>query len=178
MRINANRHSRPPNACFAGRLSVHAFRDSARFWRYSALSVFDSSKEQLTGRIMYNVHALEKGLAQSENWSPGRGARRSGTSTMRWSCTRGRATIVQSSRFCRGGDPRRYTERHYGLEESIGFLTSIVDPLFLGGEASGGCRSRRHQDRAEGRQSTECAKGFAELAQGRPECSCVLRRSD
>lgn len=47
--------------------------DLARFARHAALSSFDRDADRLTARIIYNVHALEKGLARNHDLRPGFG---------------------------------------------------------------------------------------------------------
>ncbi len=60
MKVNASRFVQAlKRVAQAGRLFVHSMRDDWRFWRYAALSSFDSRYEQIVARIMYNVHALE-----------------------------------------------------------------------------------------------------------------------
>ncbi|HEX9643386.1 MAG TPA: hypothetical protein VGC11_05230, partial [Acidimicrobiia bacterium] len=49
------------------RLRYLARQDIARFSRTAPLSMFDGLYEQVTSRIMYNVHALEKGLARNRD---------------------------------------------------------------------------------------------------------------
>ena len=44
------------------RLRYLAHKDVARFSRTASFSIFDGGYEQVVSRIMYNVHALEKGL--------------------------------------------------------------------------------------------------------------------
>lgn len=169
MKINA---SWPKQACKrqiqAGRLAFHALRDTVRFWRHAALSPFDSSYEQLVARIMYNVHALEKGLAQATDWQPGRGRtalqnlndalavyRQCGFDETSFAFTEGLAII------------QRYVERHAEHPDAIALLRSIVDPAFLsppipGRYTTAGVKVVRRADKAE-----NATKGFYELSQGR-----------
>ncbi|KRA25695.1 hypothetical protein ASD65_15640 [Microbacterium sp. Root61] len=169
MKINA---SRPKQAAKrvaqAGRLSVHAFRDNARFWRYSALSTYDSGYEQLVGRIMYNVHALEKGLAQTDDWRPGRGRKALRNLNDALVVYTQRGFDESSFAFTQGlSILQRYRERHATHEDAIGFLAEIVDPAFLtppsaASYGAAGVKSVRRADKA-----SNATKGFFDLAQGR-----------
>lgn len=50
-----------------GRLAYLTGIDVLRFARHAPMSALDSSYDQLVSRIMYNVHALEKGLARTQD---------------------------------------------------------------------------------------------------------------
>ena len=74
LKLNANRAGQwAKRVAQAGRLLYHVSGDAFRFWRYASLSAFDAGYDQVCARIVYNVHALEKGLAQTDGWVAGRG---------------------------------------------------------------------------------------------------------
>lgn len=50
-----------------GRLAYLTAIDVLRFSRHAPMSALDSSYDQLVSRIVYNVHALEKGLARTHD---------------------------------------------------------------------------------------------------------------
>jgi nitroreductase len=169
MTMNASRSRQAlKRVAQGGRLAVHASRDNLRFWRFSALSVYDARYEQLNGRIMYNVHALEKGLAQTEGWRPGRGRKalknlndamvvysRHGYDETAYAFSQGLAIL------------QRYRERHADQLEKISFLAEIIDPAILHPRqdveyAGGGVKTVRKSDKVN-----NSAKGFYDLAQGR-----------
>ena len=45
------------------RLRYLAHKDVSRFSRTASFSIFDDGYEQVVSRIMYHVHAIEKGLS-------------------------------------------------------------------------------------------------------------------
>lgn len=124
--------------------------------------------EQVHARIMYNVHALEKGLAQVDAWTPGRGRDAlknlndalvvyisNGYDQSAFSFVEG-VSIIQ-----------RYLERHAQHPSSIEFLHEIIDPCLLRPSRpeafdSAGVKTVYRDDKAG-----NSMKGFYELAQGR-----------
>ncbi|KAA9159719.1 nitroreductase family protein [Microbacterium lushaniae] len=169
MKINASRPKQSAKRLAqAGRLTVHAVRDNVRFWRYSALSVFDDRYEQLVGRIMYNVHALEKGLAQTSDWRPGRGRRALRNLNDALAVYSQQGYDHSSYAFTQGlSILQRYRERHVDHENEIRFLTEIVDPQFLNPDQPtayrvAGVKTVRRTDK-----SRNATKSFYELSQGR-----------
>ena len=169
MKINASRpRQAAKRVAQAGRLGVHAMRDDVRFWRYSALSVFDSRYEQLVGRIMYNVHALEKGLAQTDGWRPGRGRKALRNLNDALAIYVDRGFDRSSYAFLQGlSIIQRYRERHADHPEHVQFLADIIDPAFLTPDASealvsAGVKAVRKVDKAD-----NANKGFYQLSQGR-----------
>jgi nitroreductase len=169
VKINASRPKQSAKrVAQAGRLTVHAFRDNVRFWRYSSLSTFDGQYEQLVGRIMYNVHALEKGLAQTVDWRPGRGQKALRNLNDALAVYTQRGFDQSSYAFVEGlSILQRYRERHAEHQEKIRFLTEIIDPRFLTPDApetysGAGVKAVKRADKA-----TNATKGFFELSQGR-----------
>ncbi|MGP6170798.1 nitroreductase family protein [Microbacterium sp. A204] len=152
----------------AGRLSVYTIRDGVRFWRHASLSSYDTGYEQLVARIMYNVHALEKGLAHVRAWAPGRGRkairnlndamtqyRRQGYDETSYSYIEG-VSILQ-----------RYNENHRERGYALPDLAAIIDPEILTPTTTdqyiaAGIKTV-HRPNAE----TNSRKGFYELSQGR-----------
>ncbi|MCR2815877.1 nitroreductase family protein [Microbacterium jiangjiandongii] len=169
MRINASRPRQTlKRIAQAGRLSVHASRDSIRFWRHSALSVFDAEYEQLVGRIMYNVHALEKGLAQGDTWRPGRGRKALRNLNDALAMYVQREFDEASYAYTQGlSILQRYIERHESSASELAFLSEIVDGRFLTqstrqDNAVSGVKVVRREDKVGNAE-----KGFFALAQGR-----------
>lgn len=169
MRVNSSKSRQfVKRLAQAGRLSVHATLDACRFWRYSSLSTFDSQFDQLSGRIMYNVHALEKSLAHTNAWQPGRGQkalRNLNDAMVRfWLNGYAEGSFV----FSQGVSIlRAYRDRHSGNEESINFLSEIVDPLLLDlasdpNQPSAGVTTVYKSDKAD-----NMTRPFYELSQGR-----------
>ena len=169
MKINASRPKQLlKRFAQAGRLAFHTTRDNVRFWRYASLSVFDSGYDQLVARIMYNVHALEKGLAQRTGWQPGRGRkalrnlndalavyRRQGFEETLFAFAEGMSII------------QRYQERHAGHDDVIASLPQVIDPAFLSPAepsrySAAGTKVIRRVDKSDNARRT-----FYEIAQGR-----------
>ena len=168
MIINASR----PRQAFkrlaqAGRLAVHSFRDAVRFWRYSSLSVFDSGYEQLTSRIMYNVHALEKGLAQAPHWKPGRGRKALRNLNDAMAMYRRQGFEESDFAFLEGlSIIQRYVERHVEHPEDIASIATIVDSSLLRSDLSTqGLTGLKRIRRAE--KIDNATRGFYALSQGR-----------
>lgn len=120
------------------------------------------------GRIMYNVHALEKGLAQTADWAPGRGrkALRNLNDALAIYTRRG---FSRSTFAYRQGISilQRYQVRHEGYEDRIDFLKEIIDPAFLAPDqvdlyADAGVKTIHRGDRNE-----NATKAFYDLSQGR-----------
>lgn len=166
MRLNASRPRQTVKRfAQAGRLLVHLARDGWRFWRHAALSVFDTEYDQLHSRIMYNVHALEKGLAQDTGWSPGRGGkalRNLNDAMVMW---RTRDYPESDFAFAQGlGILQRYAERHADHPQELAAATSVVDGAFLHPVAATvtGLKTIRKEDKVG-----SLDRGFYELSQGR-----------
>lgn len=148
------------------RLRYLAHKDITRFSRTASFSIFDGGYEQLVSRIMYNVHALEKGLARTRDVRLGFGRQKIAdlndalvVYTMKG--------FSQSSFAYREGTSvlRRYQEFHEKQQFDTSFLSEIVDPEFLKSEADLGFAGTKIIRRADKERNAE--KNFYELALGR-----------
>lgn len=148
------------------RLRYLSTKDIRRFSKNAAFSVFDNSFDQLSARIMYNVHAIEKGLARSQNFRPGFGKKalsqlndtlvvyeRSGFDTHLYPYIQGRSIIS------------KYASYHESLGEDVKFLEDIISPEYLKTEeynSLAGVKTIFKKDKIENRN-----KNFLELSSGR-----------
>lgn len=148
------------------RLRYLAHIDIARFSRTAPFSVFDAGFEQVTARIIYNVHALEKGLARNSDIRFGFGRKalsnlndalvifvRHGYDQSAFAYDQG-VSVIQ-----------RYRELHVREGRDIDFLIGLIDPQFLEpaeNHVAAGTKVLRRADKAG-----NAAKNFYELAQGR-----------
>ena len=148
------------------RLRYLAHKDVARFSRTASFSIYDGGYEQVVSRIMYNVHALEKGLARGRDARLGFG--RKALSDLN------DALVVYSMKgfdraayaYAQGVSViRRYQELHEKQQFDVGFLSEIIDPEFLKSEADVGVAG--DQDHPAGRQGTQSREELYEIAQGR-----------
>lgn len=148
------------------RLRYLAYKDVGRFSRTASFSVFDAGYEQVVARIMYNVHAIEKGLARTADFRPGFG--RKALSDLN------DALVVYRTA---GHDPdgfayaqgvsilQRYIELHAKHDHDVTFIEEIVDSEFLDALADKGVAGTKIIKRADKQCNDE--KTFYELAQGR-----------
>lgn len=149
------------------RLRYLAHVDVARFSRTASFSVFDSGYEQVVARVMYNVHALEKGLARVSDMRLGFGRKAL--------CDLNDALVVYMHQgFSTDGfafkEGVAVLQHYRALHESAGFdvavLADHIDPAFLAlrlsSTPSAGTKVVRRADKVHNRQ-----KGFYELARGR-----------
>lgn len=166
------KYSRPKQAVKKmlqkGRLRYLAHTDIARFSRYAALSSFDDDYEQAVARIMYNVHALEKGLARTAD-------RRLGFGSKALSNLNGALRVYRR----KGYDPagfawveglsviQRYLELHADHGHDVSFLAGIIDPEFLAPPAADDFRAAGTKVISRGDKLANASKNFYELAQGR-----------
>ncbi len=169
MKINA---SRPKEAgkrlVQAGRLAFHALGDNVRFWRFAALSPFDCSYEQLVARILYNVHALEKGLAQTADWRPGRGRKALRNLNDALAGYRGCGFEESAFAFMEGlSIIQRYEERHTEHQDAIAYLREVVDPAFLTAPLPSGFTGAGVKVVRSAEKTDNLAKSFYELSQAR-----------
>lgn len=148
------------------RLWYLAHKDVARFSRTAAFSAFDDEQDKVVSRIMYNVHALEKGLARNRDMRLGFGRRaladlndalvvylEAGFDPSAFAYIEG-VSVIQ-----------RYRELHLSRDCDVSFLQTIVDPEFLRpspAHASAGVKVLRKADKQDNH-----TKGFYDLAQGR-----------
>lgn len=148
------------------RLRYLAHKDISRFSRTAAFSVFDDSYEQVVSRIMYNVHALEKGLARTRDLRLGFGVKALTNLNDALVVYRTRGFDENAFAFIEGVSViQRYKELHVKENFDVAFLTDIFDPAFLEPSvptASAGTKIVRKADKERNRE-----KPFYELAQGR-----------
>lgn len=148
------------------RLLYLAQKDVSRFSRTASLSTFGSTREQVVSRIIYNVHALEKGLARRSDARPGFG--RKALSELN------DALVVYT---LKGYDPdafayqqglsviQHYREFHERQGIAVPFLSEIIDPELLETRADrpgAGTKVVRRADKEH-----NGTKNFSQLAQGR-----------
>lgn len=114
------------------RLRYLANKDIKRFSKYASLSLYDSSYEQLTSRIMYNVHSIEKGLSRSHEF-------RSGFGKNALSALNDVMVIYTQKGYNKENLPYvegrsiflKYIELHKEMGADISFLNEFVDSSFL-----------------------------------------------
>lgn len=148
------------------RLRYLANKDISRFSKGAAFSVFDDTYEQLSARIMYNVHAIEKGLSRTHNFRAGFGKAALSTlnDAMNVYISKGYGTdkfpyIEGRSIFL------KYIQLHEEMGADISFLQHIVDPSYLIMEeqyTTSGVKKIYLKDKKENNE-----KNFYELSQGR-----------
>lgn len=142
-------------------------QDVGRFGRHASLSVYDRDYGKLTARIMYNVHALEKGLARNHDLRPRFGKK--ALSDLSDAMVMYRRAGYDPSDFAYReglGVVSRYVQLHAAIDQPADFLDALVDPVLLNadGEMSstaGTVVVRREQ------KAANSSKGFADLATGR-----------
>lgn len=148
------------------RLRYLANQDTARFSRTASLSLFDSDQQRLSSRIMYNVHALEKGLARNHDFRAGFG--RKALINLNDAMI-----LYQDKNFDTEGFPydegiavlNSYTKLHLDLGQDVGFLTELIDPSLFDATSvrnAGGSKKIRKLDK-----SSNSHKNFRDLALGR-----------
>lgn len=148
------------------RLRYLAHKDIKRFSKYAAFSLYDSTYEQLTSRIMYNVHAIEKGLSRRHNFRAGFG--KNALSTLN------DALVVYTEKgYNKENFPYiegrsiflKYIQLHEEMNADISFLTEIVDQSFLEKDILYS-RTGVKEVQLDHKQNNQ-NKNFYELAQGR-----------
>lgn len=148
------------------RLRYLAHADVRRFERHASLSVFDRDAARLDARIMYNVHALEKGLARNQDDRPGFGRTALANLNETMNLYRERGFDVTAFAYCEGlGILQRYVQHHADLDHDIQYLHNIVAPgLIVAGEAVGvaGTKSVRRDEKLN-----NASRNFRELALNR-----------
>lgn len=149
------------------RLIYLASLDIRRFSRNAAFSMFDDKYEQLTARIMYNVHAIEKGLSHETHFRAGFGKKALST-------LNDTLVIYEQAGYSKEHYPyvqglaiyQRYKEAHEKLNEDTSFLKEIVNEKFLESASvvkeTAGLRKVTLEEK-----SNNFEKSFYELAQGR-----------
>lgn len=150
------------------RLQYLAQKDINRFSKFAAFSVFDGTYQQVCSRIIYNVHAIEKGLSRGKDIRLGFGKKALSTLNdalvvyIRKGYPPGTFAYIQGRSII-----HRYCEVHLAAGYDVGFLSEFVDPRFL--EAGGkddfiaaGTTVVRASDKQKNRE-----KGFFDLCQNR-----------
>lgn len=151
-----------------GRLLYLARQDIARFSRHAALSAFDDDYEQVVARIMYNVHALEKGLARTRDRRLGFGRKALANLNDAMHLYRARGYDESGFAFVEGMSViQRYLELHAAASFDIGFLAEVVDGTFRVPAAPGtfGAAGTKLVRRAD--KQGNAAADFYSLALGR-----------
>jgi len=148
------------------RLVYLAQKDVSRFSRTASLSTFGDTREQVVSRIIYNVHALEKGLARRSDARPGFG--RKALSELN------DALVVYT---LKGWDPsafayhqglsviQRYREFHDQQGVDVPFLAEVIDPEFLEARPERIATGTKVVRRAD--KEHNASKNFSDLARGR-----------
>lgn len=148
------------------RLLYLARQDTARFSRTASLSLFDSDQERLSSRIMYNVHALEKGLARNHDFRGGFG--RKALSNLNDAML-----LYRSNEFDTEVFPydegiavlKAYAQLHLDMNHDVSFLSEVIDQTLFDTPSIrnvAGSKTIRKQDK-----STNEYKNFRDLALGR-----------
>jgi len=148
------------------RLRYLARQDVARFSRTAPLSAFDGGYEQVTSRIMYNVHALEKGLARTSDLRLGFGKKALANLNDAMSLYRARCYDTSSFAYVEGRSIiYRHLERHAADGHEVAFLAEVLDPELLGPSTeytAAGTKIIKKVDK-----QANAARSFYEIAQGR-----------
>ncbi|WP_299449845.1 nitroreductase family protein [uncultured Serinicoccus sp.] len=149
------------------RLQYLAQQDIARFSRHAALSTFDRDLPRVTSRIMYNVHALEKGLARNHDLRPGFGRKALTHLNDAMLLYRASGYDLAAFPYQEGlGVLRRYADLHERLGHDVDFLPAVVDPTHFSAENAGSTTAGTIEVRRDQKQRNT-SKNFAELALGR-----------
>lgn len=149
------------------RLQYLAQQDIFRFSRHAALSTFDRDLQRVTSRIMYNVHALEKGLARNHDLRPGFGRKALTHLNDAMLLYRASGYDVQAFPYQEGlGVLRQYADLHARLGHEVDFLPGIVDATLFSQDESGS-RTAGTIEVQRDQKSRNGDKNFAELALGR-----------
>lgn len=148
------------------RLWYLAQKDVARFSRTASFSIFDAGYEQVVSRIMYNVHALEKGLARTSDFRPGFGRKALADLNDALVVYRTAGHDREAFAYAQGVSIlQRYRELHAKHDYDLTFLEQLVDHEFLDTLADKGVAGTKVLRRTEKQRNHE--KNFYELAYGR-----------
>ena len=148
------------------RLRYLAHHDLVRFSRTAAFSIYDDDYEQVVSRIMYNVHALEKGLARVHDARAGFGKKALSDLNDALVVYRAAGYDLDSFAYTEGVSViHRYRQLHESKQFEVDFLPSVVDPTFLDEQADRGAAGTKVLRRQE--KQTNPEKNFRELSQGR-----------
>lgn len=114
------------------RLLYLANQDIARFSRTAALSLFDNDRSRLASRIMYNVHALEKGLARNHDFRAGFGRKALVGLNDSMLMYRSKGYDISGFPYDEGiAVLKSYVQLHLDQNHSVDFLAEIVNPTLL-----------------------------------------------
>ena len=148
------------------RLRYLAQKDVARFSRTASFSIFDDGYEQVVSRIMYNVHALEKGLARNRDIRLGFGKKALSNLNDALVVYRQGRYDETAYAYVQGLSViQRYKELHAKQDFDVAFLEEIIDPEFLNpgtDYTAAGTKTIRSADKQHNSE-----KNFFELALGR-----------
>ena len=148
------------------RLRYLAQKDITRFSRTASFSIFDDGYEQVVSRIMYNVHALEKGLARNRDIRLGFGKKALSNLNDALVVYRLRRYDESAYAYVQGLSViQRYKELHAKQDFDIAFLDEIIDSEFLNPGMDYTAAGTKTIRRADKEHNSE--KGFRELALGR-----------
>ncbi len=148
------------------RLRYLAQKDISRFSRTASFSIFDDGYEQVVSRIMYNVHALEKGLSRNRDIRLGFGKKA-------LSNLNDAMVVYHTAGYDRTlfayqqglGVIQRYQELHAKHEFDVSFLGEIIDSEFLVSDVVYDAAGTKVIRKADKLHNSE--KSFFELAYGR-----------
>jgi nitroreductase len=148
------------------RLLYLAQKDVSRFSRTASLSTFGETREQVVARIIYNVHALEKGLARTSDARPGFGRKALSELNDALVVYTLKGWDRSSFAFHQGlSIIQRYKEFHDRQGFEVAFLSEVVDEEFLEGRVEHDAAGTKVIRRVDKEKNGE--KNFYELAQGR-----------
>ncbi len=127
--------------------------------------MFDDGYEQVVSRIMYNVHALEKGLARNSDLRLGFGSKALSNLNDTLVVYRTKGYDRSAFAYVQGLSViQRYKELHAKEQFDVSFLADIVDPEFLDPQADFG--GGGHQVGEAGRQGAQLREDFLRLGPG------------
>ena len=145
------------------RLRYLAQKDISRFSRTASFSIFDDGYEQVVSRIMYNVHALEKGLARNRDIRLGFGKKALSNLNDALVVYRLRRYDETAYAYAQGvWVIQRYKELHAKQDFDV---VPRRDHRCRVPQPRHGLHPRRHQDGPQGRQGTQLRE---ELLRDRP----------
>ncbi|WP_346921770.1 nitroreductase family protein [Glutamicibacter creatinolyticus] len=148
------------------RLLYLARQDTARFSRTASLSLFDSDQERLSSRIMYNVHALEKGLARNHEFRGGFGRKALISLNDAMLLYRDKGYDTEGFPYDEGvAVLKAYSQLHLEMDYDVAFLRELINPVLLDTASvrnAGGSKTIHKHDK-----SANGSKNFRDLALGR-----------
>lgn len=170
MRLNTTRAKQSSKKILQKlRLRYLGYKDIQRFSKTAAFSVFDDDYEQVVSRIMYNVHALEKGLARNVDRRLGFGIKALSNLSDAMVVYRSRGYDENLFAYVEGVSViQRYLELHEREEHDLGHLLDVISPDLLqpdAKEATSCMAGVKMICKADKRDNS--SKSFYDLAQGR-----------